>query len=509
MPSIGQCPFNRVIQPPPPAAAGPNADIAALSMTTIGECIRTRDISCRELAEAYLARIEVLGDHDHINAFLTVDSVLTLREADRLDGLLRAGRYLGPLHGIPLGIKDALDSAGMRTTGGTRVLSKWIPERDATVVGRLRDAGAIIVGKTNLHEAGFGITSNNPHYGPVRNPYDPARIPGGSSGGTAAAVAAGLCVAGLGTDTGGSVRIPAALCGCVGLKPTLGRVSTGGMMGLSWTCDVNGPMTRSVADAALLLRTMANGPDPRDPVACASPLGDDLASTIDLREDAGALRNLRVGVPGGYFTDDNEPSVTRCLEDVKKILSRNGAEIVDVVVENMDVATAAGFAIVVPEAVISTEGYWRRVDPNLASENQLEELGPDVRSVFAGERGATAQPVPAHVYLNALRDTREAVRGGFENGLNGVDVLLTPTTPAPAVPISEHIEMLFNGRPVDTFATFIRYTFCVSLAGLPAISVPAGQTDNGLPIGVQFIGRPWSEAMLIETARAYELAVTD
>ena len=502
MPATASGPFRQRLKPCDAAVSGPHAEIAALSVIEIAEHIQRRDICCTEVTQAYLDRIAEFDGHDGLNAFLTHDPAAALEEARRLDQVLLQDDYLGPLHGVPMAIKDALDTGDLRTTGGTKVLEHWHPKKDAEVVKQLRDAGASIIGKTNLHEASFGITSNNPHYGAVRNPYARQCIPGGSSGGTGAAVSARLCAAGLGTDTGGSVRIPSALCGCVGIKPTRGRVNNAGMQGLSWTCDVSGPIARSVADAALMLQVMSTRADvPPD-------VGDDLASLPDLIEDTAALEGMKIGLPRGFFATDNDPRVDACITEVAAILEQQGALISEVELSDMELALPAGFTIVVPEAIVLTERYWGAVDPALRIEDQLENLGADVQSVFAGERGPAAQPVPAHAYLEAVNEARVRVCGAFERALDQVDLLLTPTTPAPAVPIEEDVEMHLNDATVDTFSTFIRYTFGVSLAGLPAISVPGGQTPAGLPLGVQFVGRAWGEAKLIEAAWAYEGAVS-
>jgi len=501
MPANASRPFAQRLTPSAAALNGPHADIAAMGVIETAECIQRRDLCCTEVTAAYLERIEALDGAAGLNAYLTLDPELALEQALDLDRVLAANDYRGPLHGVPMAIKDALDTSDLPTTGGTKVLENWRPSRDAAVVAHLREAGALVIGKTNLHEASFGITSNNPHYGAVRNPYDRDRIPGGSSGGTGAAVSARLCSAGLGTDTGGSVRIPSALCGCVGIKPTLGRVNTSGMMGLSWTCDVSGPIARSVADAALMLQIMSARAD-------APNVGDDLAALPELLDDTTALKGMKIGLAGGFFAIDNDPEVDASVAAVARILESHGASIIDVEVPDIELAVPAGFAIVVPEAIYLTERYWRGIDPGLRVADQLENFGADVKAVFAGELGKAAEPVPAHIYLEALKDHRQRICNGFEVALEEVDLLLTPTTPCPAVPIAEDAEMILNGVPVDTFSTFIRYTFGVSLAGLPAISVPGGQTGDGLPTGVQFIGRPWGEAKLIEAAWAYEVAVS-
>jgi Asp-tRNA(Asn)/Glu-tRNA(Gln) amidotransferase A subunit family amidase len=258
-----------------------------------------------------------------------------------------------------------------------------------------------------------------------------------------------------------------------------------------------------------MLKTMAAGPDPRDPVATASPDPDDLEGIVALPDEPSALKGLRVGVPGGYFAEDNDPEVDRVMREVETILADAGAEFVEVNVADVELATPAGFAIVVPETIMLMQGYWWQVDPSLRIEDQLDNFGPDVRQVLGGEKGPEAKPVPAHAYLEAVYVTREKVKQGFNRALQNVDMLLTPTTPSPAVPLEEHVEMMLNGVKVNTFVTFIKYVFCVSIAGLPSISVPGGQTKEGLPVGIQLVGRPWSEAQLIQAAWAFENLVSD
>ncbi|MDT7594202.1 MAG: aspartyl-tRNA(Asn)/glutamyl-tRNA(Gln) amidotransferase subunit [Pseudonocardiales bacterium] len=500
MPEPG--PFDALVPPPPPAGREPHAELLAMPMVALAAAISSGKLSSRELTAACLARIDELDRPAALNAFLLHRGEQVLAEAAHLDDLQAKGTVVGPLHGIPLGIKDGLATAGVPTTGGTALLRDWVPERDATAVHLLKGAGALVLGKTNMHEIGLGITSNNPHYGAVRNPYDPSRIPGGSSGGSGAAVAARLCPAAIGTDTGGSVRIPAALCGVVGLKPTLGRVGRGGMLGLSWSFDVIGPITRTVADAAALLRVLSVGPDPRDPYARHDPTGRTLAApTVD---DHRALRGLRIGVPEGYFAEDNTPDVDRVLGEAYERLRTAGVELVPVTVADVEVAIETGFLTVVPEGVVLAENMLTEAGIAGGLAGSLAAFGPDVRAAIEGQIGPAATPVSGHQYARALAETVPAIRRGFMAALDGVDALLTPATPATAVPIDEHVEMRHNGRTVDTFATFIRYTFPVSVAGLPAISVPGGVGTDGLPVGLQLIGTPWSEARLIEIALAFE-----
>jgi aspartyl-tRNA(Asn)/glutamyl-tRNA(Gln) amidotransferase subunit A len=248
-----------------------DAELADLSLYELSKMIRTGEITSKRLVEIYLDRIQKYGGPEGVNAYITVASELAMKNAEELDKSAKSKNFKGPLHGLPIAIKDNIDTKDIRTTGGSSILAQWKPKQDGHVVQKLEQAGAIILGKTNMHEFAFGITTNNTHYGPTKNPYDFSRIPGGSSGGSGAAAAAALCAGAIGTDTGGSVRIPAALCGVVGLKPTLGRVGRGGLMYLSFTRDVVGPITRNVADSAIILEAIA-GPDPRDPESSGNPV---------------------------------------------------------------------------------------------------------------------------------------------------------------------------------------------------------------------------------------------
>lgn len=481
-------------------AAVPEAELAGLGAAELARRIRARKLSVKEAVQGYLDRIARHDGPNGINAYITVDREGALREARRLDEALARGRVLGPLHGLPLAIKDNLDTAGLRTTGGSKILEQWVPREDASVVRRLRAAGGIVLGKTNLHEFAFGITTNNPHYGPTRNPYDRTRIPGGSSGGSGAAAAAGLCAAAVGTDTGGSVRIPAALCGVVGLKPTLGRVGRGGMMFLSMTRDVIGPLTRGVEDAAVLLQAMA-GPDPRDLDALPERV------PVYARELKRGLRGFRLGVPRKYFYEGNHPEVERLTEQALKEMERLGATLVEVEVKHLDLAFSTGFAIVLPEAIFALETYLKQMDPAATVDKYLDRFGPDVREILGGQKGTDkAKPIPGYAYLEAVHTNRRKVQAGFTEVLAQVHALVTPTTPLPAAKIGEDAEVELLGKKVNTFFTFIKECDPVSVAGLPALSVPAGRTADGLPVGIQIIGRPWEEGRMLRIGYAYEQA---
>ena len=483
----------RTLVPPPPAArTGPHAAEVAGSLLDQAGAIRRGELSSRELTRMYLDRIDALDRRFTLNSFILSRGEQALAEAAKLDEQQAAGRPLGPLHGIPLGIKDNLFTAGTTTSAGTALLGSFVPAQDAAVVRLLRAAGALVLGKTNLHECSLGVTSNNPHYGAVRNPYDPLRIPGGSSGGSGAAVAARLCSAAIGTDTGGSVRIPAALCGVVGFKPTLGRVSRSRMFGLSWSYDVIGPIARSVEDAAVLLRVASSGRPPLD-------------GLIPGAGNRVRLRGVRIGIPDGYFANDNIADVDDVLKQTYKRLEQAGAILVPVTVADVEQAIDTGSLTVIPEAVVLIEQALHEAGIAGGIAANLDRFGADVRKALGSQVGPGADKiVPAFVYAEAMARKLPAIRRGFADALAGVDVLLTATTPATASPIAESTEMLHNGRTVDTFETFTRYTSCVSMAGLPAISIPAGVGQGGLPVGVQLVGPAWSEAKLFGIALAYE-----
>lgn len=473
-------------------------DIADLSLHQLSKMIRKGEMSSKKLVELYLKRIETFGGPNGINAYITVAGDAALREAEQLDKLAKQKKFKGPLHGLPIAIKDNLDTKNIKTTGGSKILATWMPPSDANVVKKLKDAGAIIMGKTNMHEFAFGITTNNPHYGPTRNPYDLSKIPGGSSGGSGAATAAALCTGSIGTDTGGSVRIPAALCGVVGLKPTLGRVGRGGMMYLSFTRDVIGPITRTVMDSALVLEAIA-GKDSRDPESSSNPVPHYIAHL------KGGLKGKRFGVPKKYFFDNIHPDTQRVMDDAMKEIQKMGGSIKEVVVKHMDLATPTGFNIVLAECIYLMEDYLKTFDKQATIEKYLDLLGPDVKGVLGGQKGTTeSKPVPGYVYAKSAREDRNMMISGFEEAMSGVDALLLPTTPLPASTIGEEVETDLLGKKVNTFLTFIKNCDPISVVGYPAITVPAGYSTTGLPIGLQIVARPWEEDKLLSIAHAFE-----
>ena len=449
------------------------SDLPFLTIAELAPLIESGDVSHVVVTRAVLERIEALDGR--LNAYITVlhdDAMSAAREAENA---ILAGGYLGPLHGVPISLKDLFWTQGVRTTAGSKILADFVPNEDAHSVARLKAAGAVIVGKTNLHEFAFGVTTINPHYGTTRNPWDAERIAGGSSGGSAAAVAAGLCTAALGTDTGGSIRIPAALCGIVGLKPTYGRVSRHGVVPLAWTMDHVGPMTRSVRDAALMLNVVA-GHDPRDPASTDAPAPDFTAGL-----DAG-VKGLRLGVPQHFYFDDLDAEVEGCVRAAIDVLGRLGGKIEEVALPRLEYAPAVYWPISISEAAAYHRDWLI---------NRPQDYGDDVR-----ERMEPGLLAPAVRYLQAQR-ARRLIADDFRHALREVDVLLVPTTPVPAPRLDE------AGTP-EVRSSLLRLTSPANLAGLPALSVPCGFTGAGLPVGLQIIGRAFDEATVLRVGHAYE-----
>ncbi len=484
------------------SASGNAGRMAGLSLGLLEKKIRKGELTAIKLVQIYLDRIAKYDAKTGLNSFITVASRQALKQAKRLDGLARENKFAGPLHGIPVAVKDNLDTVEMVTTGGSKILAKWRPPQDAYAVARLKQAGAIILGKTNMHEFAFGITTNNPHYGPCRNPYAKDRIPGGSSGGSAAAVAADLCAAALGTDTGGSVRIPAALCGVVGLKPTLGLVGRGGMMYLSFTRDCIGPITRSVSDAAIMLEAIA-GQDARDPESGRAPSPTPKYSAFP----RDGLKGKKFGLPRKYFFDNISADTARVIENSIALIEKQGGIVKDVEVKHMGLATSTGFNIVLAEAIYLMEDYLRAVDPKANIDAYLDQMGADVKAVLGGQKGTPkSKPVPGWAYSKSLRKDRNLIISGFAQALDGLDGLLLPTTPLAAAKIGEDVETMLNGKKVNTFMTFIRNCDPISVAGFPALSVPAGFSREGLPIGLQMVAKPWEETKLLGLGYGFEQA---
>jgi aspartyl-tRNA(Asn)/glutamyl-tRNA(Gln) amidotransferase subunit A len=441
----------------------------------VGELLRKRKLSPVELTRDCLARIEKLNPT--LNAFITVTAESALAQARQAEKEIRQGQWRGPLHGIPIALKDIIDTAGTRTTAASALFKDRIPAEDAEVVRRLKDAGAVLLGKQNLHEFAYGGSSVVSYYGAVHNAWNPAHIPGGSSGGSATSVAAGLCYGAIGTDTGGSVREPAALCGVAGLKPTFGRVSTRGIIPLAPSLDHVGPITRTVADAAVILQAIA-GYDAKDPNSADMPAGDYVAALHEKPKPA------RIGIPRKFFYEGLHPEVASAVEQALGVLKTMAAgmrEVERAVPTDVTLLTGEAYAYHAEFVARSPELY------------QPETL----RRIRTGAIMTAADLVERR---RELQQARLEIRKVFES----VDVLLTPTTPIPAPSIAELTQNPDLLRPREIL--LLRNTRPINIWGLPAISVPCGFTSAGLPIGLQIIGPHWGEATVLQIAHAYEQA---
>lgn len=448
-----------------------------MNIQEAGASLRARRISAVELTRAALDRVRKLA---HLNAFITVLDEEALRQAAARDQELVRGHDRGPLHGIPVAVKDVFCTKGIRTTCGARIFADHVPDRDAAVVERLQAAGAVLLGKTNMHELAFGITSSNPHFGAVRNPWDPERIPGGSSGGSGVAVASGMALMAMGSDTGGSIRIPAAFCGTVGLKPTFGRVSRYGVMPLDFTLDHMGPLTRTVRDAAITLSVIA-GHDPRDETSSRRPVNSYLPP------EAVSLGGVRIGLPENFYFDRVDPEAAEAVRTMARTAESLGALVVPVRVPDIAAINTVGRIIVQAEASALLERYL----------NRRSEFGADVLALL--DQGRL---LPATDYINAQR-LRRLMRSEFRSVFQQTDCLFTPTTPTAAPRIGQ-TTLEFNGASEDVRLASTRLVRAINVLGLPALSLPCGFNRVGLPLGLQIIGRPFDEALLFRVAAALE-----
>ena len=442
----------------------------------------SEETTVREVAEALMARA---ADLSHLNIFITQDKTVIRAAADALDAV-PAG---GPLHGVAFCVKDNTDTAAMPTTGGTPAFKDWRPSANAPVVQSLVDAGGLMIGKTNLHELAFGISCNNPTFGAVGNPYNATMIPGGSSGGTAAAVVAGLATVGLGTDTGGSCRIPAALCGCVGFRPTIARYAQAGIIPLSSTRDTAGPLARTVDDVILLDLIIAPESHENRPVS---------------------LDGLRIGVPRTHFYSALDSQLAAVVESALDTLGNAGANLIEVNLTGVaELNDAVGFPIVLYEVLREIAAYIDRHGGGLTVADVVAQVaGGFEKDMLASQLGDDA--IPEAVYRQALTEGRPKLIAAYETyfSANAVVAMVVPTTPLPARPIGHDETVALNGEQVPTFPTYIRNTDPPSNAGLPCLSVPAGLTADGLPVGIEFVGAAGADATVLGIGRAYE-AVRD
>ncbi len=436
------------------------------------EQIAAGAVGSSDVTESYLDMIRCLDSE--VGAFVTVDAEGALEQARAADTALAGGQTLGPLHGLPIALKDNIDTAGLRTTVGSAFFAERVPEADAEVTRRLRQAGAVVLGKVTLHEFAYGATNDNPHFGSCRNPWDLGRVPGGSSGGSGAAVAAGLCAAALGTDTGGSVRIPAALNGVSGLRPSHGRVSIRGVFPITWTFDTVGPIAHAVSDLAALLEALA-GYDSLDP-HCADAPTDAYGEALERGVDG-----LRIGVPRNFFFEQVDADIVRLVRAAADVLAAAGATLEEIELPE------AGAAVDIATTIIRAEAF--AIHRRRLAEAP-DRFGEDVRRrLLLGEQVTGAD-------YGEQRERARVWRRTVERAFEQVDLILSPTTgtTAPAA----------GSEMIETTQRLVRLTYGWSLAGLPALSIPCGFSDTGLPVGLQLAAGRFREATLLQAGAAYQ-----
>lgn len=465
-------------------------EVGGGSLTELRDALAAGDVRAEELTERALARAEAVGRH--LNAFTAIDREGALAAARRADAALARGDAPGLLHGVPLSVKDLIRTRGLPTTCGSRALGDGLPgDRDAEAVRRLRAAGAILVGKTSLNEFAYGITGDNHHFGSTLNPWDAGRMPGGSSSGSAAAVAAGIGAASVGTDTRGSVRIPAACCGVTGFKPTRGRISTDGVFPLSWTLDHVGPLTRSVADAALVLEAMTGGPPP-DPGSGSRPSGGGSGRGPRAGTDAAepALEGLRLGLCD-YFFADVDPEVEAAVREAVDVLAGLGMELVEVEVPELDAALRASGVIAAAEALAVHDERIR---------TRRRDYGPDVLARL--EKGYELSALDLARAHRARLELIEAYGRAFRE----VDAMAGPTLPGLPAPVGATVMRVGGGREEWVVKASCRLTSPQNMTGAPALSVPCGFSESGLPVGLQLWAASGNDALVLAVGRRYQRA---
>jgi aspartyl-tRNA(Asn)/glutamyl-tRNA(Gln) amidotransferase subunit A len=475
-------------------------DVGLLTIESARTAVQERQTTALALAESFYKKIE--SDDPNIGAFLTLTRERALEKAVHIDALADRGDPLPPLGGVPIAIKDVMTTRGVRTTAGSKILDNFVAPYDCTAVARLEAAGAVVLGKTNCDEFAMGSSNENSGFFPVHNPRDLTRVPGGSSGGSAAAVASGMAVVALGSDTGGSIRQPASFCGVVGLMATYGRVSRYGLIAFASSLDHIGPIAKSVKDAAILLRHIA-GRDPRDTTSAEVPVPD------YVEEIGKPVRGLRLGVPKEYFAEGLDPEVRTAVERALQTLAEAGCEIVPISLPHTPYAIPTYYVIATAEASSNLARYdgvrygYRSPQARTLSEmyrrSRDEGFGAEVkRRIMLGTYALSAGYYDAY-YLKAQR-VRTLLTRDFEAAFKQVDAVITPTAPTPAFKLGEKVD-----DPLSMYLADI-YTVTADLAGVPGISVPCGQSKEGLPIGLQILGRHFDEATVIRLAHAYEHA---
>jgi aspartyl-tRNA(Asn)/glutamyl-tRNA(Gln) amidotransferase subunit A len=443
-----------------------------LTITQASKLIRQKKLSPVELGKASLDRIDRLNPS--LNAFITITRENAIKQAETAEREIHEGHWRGPLHGIPIGLKDLIDTAGVKTTCASELFAERVPNEDAEIVRRLNRAGAVILGKQNLQEFAWGGTSASSYYGPVRNPWNVERIAGGSSGGSAAAVATGMCFGAIGTDTGGSIREPAAFCGIVGLKPTYGRVSTRGVFPLSWSLDHVGPICRSVADTAVMLDAIA-GYDPLDPTSLDHP-AEKYADAMDVGT------KLRIGMAQRPFFDDVDPEIQSVITNAVSVILKMALDVLEVELPDVPATVQA------PEVFAVHQKYF--------------DSRPELYGKWMRERLKQATSIDTVAYIQGLQELHK-IRRSISDVFEKVDLIVSPTTPVPPITIAEALEMPLPG---PTGELWLRNTRPFNVYGLPTISVPCGFTKSGLPIGLQIAGPHFGEARVLAFAHAFEQA---
>ena len=473
--------------------------LIALTLHGAAEKLRRREVSSVELTRAVFERIDAVDES--VRAYITLSREQALAQAQDADKRLRTGDGQHPLLGIPIAIKDNILTRGLKTTCASKILTEFVPPYDATVIGKLSTAGAVLTGKTNLDEFAMGSSAENSAFFPTRNPWDLSRVPGGSSGGSAAAVAADLCIVALGTDTGGSIRQPAACCGVIGLKPTYGRVSRYGIVAFASSMDQVGPITKDVRDCALLLEAIA-GHDPRDSTSVNQPVPR-FSEAL-----SGGIKGLRIGVPREYFAPGMQTEVEEAVRRAITDLEKQGALIGEISLPHTSYAVAVYYIIATAEASSNLARYDGMRYGHRAAANDLietymmsreEGFGTEVkRRIMLGTYALSAGYYEAY-YLKAQK-ARALIKRDFDEAFKTCDVIVTPTMPTTAFKIGEKTQ-----DPLQMYLSDI-HTISVNLAGLPALSLPCGFDPTGLPIGLQIIGKPFDEATILRAAYNYEQA---
>ena len=458
-------------------------EICYQSAGQLSKLIKLGQISPVEIIEAHLERIELT--EPVLNSFITLTAEQAINAAHKAESEITSGNYKGPLHGIPVGLKDLFNTGGIKTTSGSRIFDNFIPDRDCTVAARFNNAGAILLGKLNMHQFAYGPTGENPDYGHMHNPWNPDHYAGGSSGGSGSATAAGQCTVTMGSDTGGSVRIPASLCGIVGLKPTYGLLSRHGLTPLAWSMDHPGPMVRTVEDAAIVLNAIS-GADHNDKTTYDHPESNYTTALIE------NINGLKIGVVKEFFDDLIHPEVDHTVREALKKLEELGAQLIEISFPMYSESQAISSTILMSEAA----AYHRELVLN-----QGDQLYEPVRL-----RLQSGLLISAADYIRA-QQARTMFNQEASKLLQDVDLLVGPTEPVPAPPLLSP-DVTIQGKTIGITPALTQYTRPYNITGFPAISIPCGFSEDGLPIGLQLAGKPFDEITLLRAAYTYEQSTT-